>query len=96
MRTWTSITLTAADATYNVRHRVQAIRAPIQRAIRRVNLNNAGAISTEKAGWILLSIVIVGIVYAALNKEINRMLEAVANEFDNIIGGTTSSTTTTI
>ena len=96
MSTWIAITLRTAGAVTDTNATIQKIRAPIQRAIRRVVPSDKAAISTEKAGWILLSIVIVGAVYAGLNEQINNVLSRVAEEMGKIIGsGTTTTGATT-
>lgn len=94
MSTWITITLRTAGAVTDTNATIQKIRAPVQRAIRRVVPSDKAAISTEKAGWILLSIVIVGAVYAGLNEQINQVLVRVGEEMGKIIGsGSTTSTT---
>ena len=55
-----------------------------------VNIRGLGgadraAISTEKAGWILLAIVVVGGVYAGLHDEINIVVARVAEEMGKIM-----------
>lgn len=53
--------------------------------IRGLGAADRAAISTEKAGWILLAIVVVGGVYAGLHDEINTVVGRVAEEMGKIM-----------